>query len=110
MMPSQTHAAHATLAVRLVPPQAGNPLLAGKIALPGSKSISMPLFTKKQLEEMSESEKEGKLPELLPGSKIGILRLPTKESDPPVQIKPKLLPGSKSGALDLIPEERDKSK
>jgi hypothetical protein len=37
--------------------------------LPGSKSISMPLFTKEQLKELQEEEKKEKPLKLLPGSK-----------------------------------------
>lgn len=39
--------------------------------LPGSKSISMPLFTKDQIKqiEIENKKTEGKLPQLLPGSK-----------------------------------------
>lgn len=77
--------------------------------LPGSKSMAMPVFTKEQLEKMREEEKKKEAaPEnLLPSSKIGILRLPAKESEPPAQQKPKLLPGSKSGLF--IPEKQETS-
>jgi hypothetical protein len=57
--------------------------------LPGSKSMPMPIFTKEQLDSrtgsdsITEIEKKEPAPEnLLPSSKIGILRLPKKESEP----------------------------
>lgn len=82
--------------------------------LPGSKSISMPLF---KTEEIKQLQSEGKgterlevIPQdLLPSSKIGILRLREKEADPPEEKAPKLLPGSKSGSI-FIPEKPEAEK
>lgn len=85
--------------------------------LPGSKSMAMPLFTEEQIDSrtgsdsITELEKQEPAPEnLLPSSKIGILRLPTKESEPPAQKKIKLLPGSKSIDSILKDLEPEKSK
>lgn len=71
--------------------------------LPGSKSMPMPIFTREQLDSrpgsdsITEAEKRESAPEnLLPSSKIGILRLPKKEVEPPEDKPLKLLPGSKS--------------
>lgn len=77
--------------------------------LPGSKSISMPLFTKEQIKELPPVEEDTEL-ELLPSSKIGILRLPKKEAEPPKKKDPKLLPSSKSIdsiLKDLVPEKSE---
>ncbi len=79
--------------------------------LPGSKSMPMPIFTKEQLDSRSGAdsilpalEEQEPSPEyLLPSSKIGILRLPKKEVDPPQEKATKLLPGSKS--FRVIPKE-----
>lgn len=58
--------------------------------LSGSKSISMPLFTKEQIEELQDKGAivpvQGQY--LFPSSKIGILRLPKKEAEPPVKEEP----------------------
>jgi hypothetical protein len=78
--------------------------------LPGSKSISMPVFTEEQLKALKEAQSAEKEPELLPSSKIGILRLPKKEAEPPKKKDPKLLPSSKSidSILeDLVPEKSE---
>jgi autotransporter-associated beta strand protein len=83
--------------------------------LPGSKSISMPLFTKEQIKQLQSEGKETErlevVPEdLLPSSKIGILRLPKKEVEPPEDKPLKLLPGSKSIdsiLKDLQPEKSE---
>ena len=106
-----------------IEPIPGIPEGAGEVSniktrlLPGSKSMAMPLFTEKQLDSrtgsdsITELEKEEPAPEnLLPSSKIGILRLPTKESEPPAQKKIKLLPGSKSIDSILKDLEPEKSK
>lgn len=78
----------------------------------GSKSISMPLFTKEASDFITPIPGTGKAPELndvlLPSSKIGILVMPeilTEEEEPR-----KLLPGSKSFNLLLDNPERKKSK
>ncbi len=86
--------------------------------LPGSKSMPMPLFTEEQIDSKTGAdsilptlEEQEPAPEnLLPSSKIGILRLPTKESEPPAQKKLKLLPGSKSIDSILKDLEPEKSK
>lgn len=86
--------------------------------LPGSKSMAMPIFTEEQLDSRTGAdsilpaleEKEPAPENLLPSSKIGILRLPTKESEPPAQKKIKLLPGSKSIDSILKDLEPEKSK
>lgn len=81
--------------------------------LPGSKSISMPVFRKRDIANdkglllLQDGEpEEGKIPDtpakpdMFPSSKSGILRLREKEVEPP---RAKLLPGSKS--FFVLPEQ-----
>jgi len=86
--------------------------------LPGSKSMPMPIFTKEQLDSRTGAdsilpvlEEQEPAPEnLLPSSKIGILRLPKKEVEPPEDKPLKLLPSSKSIdsiLKDLQPEKSE---
>lgn len=74
----------------------------------------MPLFSKRQINKRLELD-DGYdvnveiVPEdLLPSSKIGILRLREKETEPPEKKEPKLLPGSKS--FLMFPEEPEPEK
>jgi hypothetical protein len=84
--------------------------------LPGSKSMPMPLFTKEQLDSRTGAdsilpalEEEEPAPgNLLPSSKIGILRLPKKEGKPVEKKDIKLLPGSKS--IDSILDNPNRKK
>jgi autotransporter-associated beta strand protein len=86
--------------------------------LPGSKSIPMLIFTREQLDSRTGAdsilpilEEQEPAPENhLPSSKIGILRLPKKEVEPPEDKPLKLLPGSKSIdsiLKDLLPEKSE---
>lgn len=75
--------------------------------LPGSKSISMPLFTKDQIREIPALEEPADR-ELLPSSKIGILKLPRDDADPSKKKDPKLLPSSKS--IDWILDNPNRKK
>jgi hypothetical protein len=63
--------------------------------LPGSKSISMPIFSDRDITKGLE---------IYDGSTVEVLPPPEADEKPP-----KLLPGSKSGALELIPVEPEKS-
>ena len=81
----------------------------------GSKSIDA-VFSTRQAESMAEKDsilpelegvEEAPGQELLPSSKVLLLRLPEKEADPAKKKDPKLLPSSKSidSILDgLVPE------
>ena len=88
-------------------PEASEEVVNEAPLLPGSKSISMPLFTKDQIKELPALEQQADR-ELLPSSKIGILKLPHKEAEPSKKNDPKLLPSSKS--IDWILDNPNRKK
>lgn len=85
----------------------------------GSKSISMPLFTKEARDFITPIDGTGKAFDapvvkdvLLPSSKIGIIVMPEiiTEFEPAEEEPPKLLPGPKPPNLLLDNPERKKSR
>ena len=94
-------------------PEGGEGVANETTLLPGSKSISMPLFTKEQIKHLKPEDEGAKEAEivpknLLPSSKTGLMRFREIEPEPPGEKQPKLLPGSKSGIL--IPEKAEPEK
>lgn len=89
----------------------------GTLLLSGSKSYTGGTLIKEGdlvdgglLLPPQEEVEEVVIPQdLLPSSKIGIIRLRSKETEPPKEKELKLLPGSKSAPFELIPEEPEKS-
>ncbi len=89
------------------------------ILIGGSKSIGMPVFSKRKTNEEVDSmmklldgsgESEAKREEsLLPSSKIGIIRLPEVQTEDEEEDPPRLLPGSKSFNFLLDNPELKKS-
>ena len=88
-------------------PEASGEVVNEAPLLSGSKSMSMPLFTKDQIRELPALEEQEDR-ELLPSSKIGILKLPQKEDEPSKKNDPKLLPSSKS--IDWILDNPNRKK